>query len=130
MSDDISLLFDKAEESLSAARLLHEKGFFSFSASRAYYAMFYAAEALLASLGLSYSSHGAVIGGFGREFSKTERMDRKYHRWMIDAQDTRNMGDYGVGYQIREQDAMEMIERATEFVESAFEFYQKGDPNR
>lgn len=126
MSDDIPLLFDKARESLDAARLLHDKGFFSFSVSRAYYAMFYAAEALLASLGLFYSSHGGVIGGFGREFSKTELIERKYHRWLIDAQDMRSMGDYGVGCDIRKEDSFEMIARSTEFVETAIKFYEKG----
>ncbi len=80
MNRDISLLFTKAKESLDAALLLHDKKYFSFSASRAYYAMFYAAEALLAGIGLSFSSHGAVIGVFGREFAKTGKIDPKFHR--------------------------------------------------
>jgi uncharacterized protein (UPF0332 family) len=126
--DDISLLFEKAEQSIDAARLLHSQKFFPFSVSRAYYAMFYAAEALLTSLGLSYSSHGAVIGGFGREFAKTELLKRKYHRWLIDAHDMRSMGDYGVGDDISGDDSAEMISRAAEFVEIAIEFYSnRGD---
>jgi hypothetical protein len=39
-----------------------------FAASRAYSSLFYTAEALLLSRGLSYSSHPAVIASFGKEF--------------------------------------------------------------
>jgi uncharacterized protein (UPF0332 family) len=60
----------------------------------------YAASGLLANLNLSYSSHSAVISAFGREFAKSGKLDSKYHRWLIDAQDLRNIGDYGVGSQV------------------------------
>ncbi len=42
-------LLDKALRSLQAARGLNATGFAEFAASRAYYAMFYVAEAFLAS---------------------------------------------------------------------------------
>lgn len=125
MTADIKLLLDKARESITAAELLHEKHYFSFAASRAYYAMFYAAEALLASLSLSYSSHGAVIGGFGREFAKTGILDKKFHRWLIDAQDMRNMGDYGVGYSIAMEQSAEVIAWGHEFLDAAIAYFDK-----
>jgi uncharacterized protein (UPF0332 family) len=65
--------------------------------------MFYVASALLANVGQSYSSHASVISGFGREFAKTEKLDPKFHRWLIDARDLRNIGDYGVGSQVPEE---------------------------
>jgi uncharacterized protein (UPF0332 family) len=40
-------LLDKADRSLQAARELNDAGFAEFAASRAYYAMFYIAEAFL-----------------------------------------------------------------------------------
>lgn len=40
-------LLDKGRENLRAAALLRREGFLDIAASRAYYAMFYAAEALL-----------------------------------------------------------------------------------
>lgn len=58
--------------------------------------MFYTAEALLAHLGQSFSSHSAVIAAFGREFAKTGCFEPKLHRWLISAQNFRNVGDYGV----------------------------------
>lgn len=44
-------LIEKAKEGLDAARSLLRDGYPDFSASRAYYAMFYVAEALLAITG-------------------------------------------------------------------------------
>ena len=70
MTSGIEALFTKARESLAAAQVLTKDGYYDFAASRAYYAMFYVASALLAVLGLSYSSHAAVISAFGREFER------------------------------------------------------------
>ena len=46
MSSEIQILLQKAKESLEAAELLERGGYTGFSASRAYYSMFYVAEAL------------------------------------------------------------------------------------
>ena len=128
MNDEILALLGKAEESFSAAELLFERGFYGFSASRAYYAMFYVTEALLVSIGQSYSSHGGVIGSFGREFAKTGKFDLKFHRWLIDAQDVRNIGDYGVGVEISSNQARELIAQVKEFIQAGRDYLQvKGE---
>jgi len=116
MNEGISALLAKAEESLSAAQILATEGHHGFAASRAYYSMLYVAEALLASLGKAYSSHGGVIGAFGREFAKSGRLNAKLHRWLIDAQDIRNVGDYGVGRDVSAEQAKEVISQAQEFI--------------
>jgi uncharacterized protein (UPF0332 family) len=46
-----------------------------------------------------------VISAFGREFSKPGLLDPKFHRWLIDAQDLRNIGDYGVGTRVPREKA-------------------------
>jgi uncharacterized protein (UPF0332 family) len=71
MNQDERYLLEKAKENIKAAELLLSQGFEEISASRAYYAMFYLAEALLHSRDLSFSSHSAVIAAFGKEFLKT-----------------------------------------------------------
>jgi len=72
-------------------------------------------------LGQSYSSHSAVISAFGREFAKTGRLDSKYHRWLIDAQDLRNIGDYGVDSQgqVPKEYAETACDWAVQFIEAA-----------
>jgi len=97
MKPEVQALIRKARDSQNAAAMLRREGYLDFAASRLYYAMFYAAEALLLERGLSYSSHSAVIAAFGREFAKTGEVDVRLHRYLIDAQDTRNASDYGVG---------------------------------
>ena len=54
-------LLTKVGESLRAARLLATNELLDFAASRAYYTMFYVAEAFLLGEGLTFSSHAAVI---------------------------------------------------------------------
>jgi uncharacterized protein (UPF0332 family) len=121
MISGIEALFTKARQSLAAAHVLIEDGYNDFAASRAYYPMFYVASALLTDLGQSYSSHSAVISAFGREFAKTGRLDSKYHRWLIDAQDLRNIGDYGVDSQgqVPKEYAETACDWAVQFIEAA-----------
>jgi uncharacterized protein (UPF0332 family) len=116
---DIRGQIDKAKESLAAADLLLSQGFIAFATSRAYYAMFYVAQALLTSRGQSYSSHAAVQAAYGREFAKSGDLDVRFHRWLLDAQDLRNVGDYGIGTSITETQACQVIAWAREFLDEA-----------
>jgi len=119
MKSDLQALVTKAKYSLGAARSLIRDGYHDFAASRAYYAMFYVAEAMLMRLGQSYNKHSAVISAFGREYAKTGLVDSKYHRWLIDAQDFRNIGDYGIETHISEDDAKSACQWASEFIKQA-----------
>jgi hypothetical protein len=42
-------------------------------------------EALLASRELTFSSHGAVHGAFGKEFVMSGELDAKFHHWLLAA---------------------------------------------
>ena len=77
--------FRKARYSLAAAELLTNEGYHDIAASRAYYAMFYVAEALLFSKGLAFSSHSAVIAAYGKEFARTGLLDPQHHQHLRDA---------------------------------------------
>ena len=71
MKSEVQELLDKAKRSLKTAESICKEGEVDFAGSRAYYAMFYVAEALLLEHGLSFSSHSAVSANFGKEFAKT-----------------------------------------------------------
>ena len=77
--------------------------------SRAYYAMFYAAEALLLSEGLSFSKHSAVIAAFGQHCAKTGRVPEKFHRYPIEGEGSRNVGDYDIGPGLSETEAQQRL---------------------
>jgi uncharacterized protein (UPF0332 family) len=112
-------LLEKATESLKAACLLRSQGYPGIAASRAYYAMFYAAQALLLERGLAFSSHSAVIAAFGKHLAKTCVVNPRLHRYLIEAQDLRNVADYGVEAVLDDTQADEALVWAGEFLEAA-----------
>jgi uncharacterized protein (UPF0332 family) len=109
-------LLEKSAQSRDAALLLLKDHYVDFAASRAYYAMFYAIEALLLSRKLSFSKHSAVISAFGKEFVKTGLMDARFHRSVMDAFDVRNAGDYGSMHEVSEEKARQIIEDADQLL--------------
>ncbi|MDT8444727.1 MAG: HEPN domain-containing protein [Desulfuromonadales bacterium] len=84
--------------------------------SRTYYAMFYCAEALLFSRELSFGKHSAVISAFGKHFVKTGVFNPKFHRYLLDAFDVRNLGDYGTMHVVSKEKAAELLTWGREFL--------------
>ena len=125
MKSETRQLLDKANRSIEAAELLAANDQPDFAASRAYYAMFYIAEALLNERDLQFSKHGNVHAAFGEHFAKTGLFDSKYHRWLIDAFGTRQIGDYGLEEVIGTEFAVQVIRQAQEFLETAQAYLEK-----
>lgn len=67
MTDEQLYLLQQSTDRLNAAKILLNSGYTKDAASRAYYSIFYVAEAFLQSEGKSFSSHSAVISVFGRD---------------------------------------------------------------
>ena len=124
MKTAVEALLAKAARSRRAAALLGEQDYLDFAASRAYYALFYVAEALLLAEDLSFSSHAALIAGFGKTFAKTQRLAPRFHRYLIDAQDIRNLSDYGVGTGVSRAQVAELLAWVDEFLAAARAFLQ------
>ena len=112
-------LFARARESLRAARIMLREDLANIAASRAYYALFYVAEALLLSRGLAFSSHSAVIVAFGKEFARSKAFDPKFHRYLIVSQNLRQTGDYGVEQNVSLSEASQVADWAEEFLSRA-----------
>jgi uncharacterized protein (UPF0332 family) len=119
MTEEQEGLIAKAKESVRAAKILCGESSFDFAISRAYYAMFYVAQAFLLSRGLSYSSHASTIGAFGQNFARTGLVPIKFHRYLIDAQDKRSKGDYDILPSFNAMDADDQILIAEQFIEFA-----------
>ncbi len=119
MTTEQAALIHKAKDSLKAAETLSDEGFYDFAISRAYYTMFYIAEALLLKEGLIFSKHSAVIAAFGERFAKTGVIDSEYHRYLIEGQESRNVGDYDTGPGLSKDDAAEQIARGKKFLDLA-----------
>jgi uncharacterized protein (UPF0332 family) len=119
MTPEQAALLSKAHDSVRGAKLLADDGLYDFAVSRAYYAMFYVAEAFLLGQGLSFSKHSAVIAAFGERFAKTGTAPIEFHRYLIEGQDKRNVGDYQIGPNLTAAQAAEQIARAEQFLELA-----------
>lgn len=111
----------KARRSIGAARRELAAGEFDFATGHAYYAMFYVAEALLTARDLTFSSHGAVHGAFGKEFAKTGELDPKFHRWLLAAFRERQEATYEheMELEITAEETTILISRAEEFLTAA-----------
>lgn len=119
MKPEIEKLLNKAERAVRSAEKILEDGDYEFSASRAYYALFYIAEALLLQKDLRFKKHTAVHATFGEQFAKTGVLDPKFHRWLLDAFDQRIVGDYDVDAVISSDDCRQIISQAKEFLATA-----------
>ena len=115
-------LLEKAGDGLRASRLPAEQKFYDIAVSRAYYSMFYVAEAFLLSEGLAFSKHSAVIAAFGQRYAKSGVVAPKFHQYLIKAHDSRNMADYDIKKRISKREATTAIAHAEEFLEVAEEF--------
>ena len=121
MTPEQRSLLNKAQKSLDASQELMEKGFYDFAISRAYYAMFYVAEALLDQEGLSFSSHAAVIGAFGKHLARAGKVPVELHRQLIDAQSQRTSADYDSFLELSQIDAETVIQQAQGFIYIGFQ---------
>jgi uncharacterized protein (UPF0332 family) len=120
-------LLEKAERAIQAADVLLAETGAEFAAGRAYYAMFYTAEALLHEQGQEYSKHGALHAAYGKEFAKSGLLDPKFHRWLIDAFDVRLQEDYDAETVVGSEQVEEMLEQARTFLAAAREFLSNED---
>jgi len=77
---EVNLYIDHADEMLRVAAHNLAQGFYSTAVNRAYYAIFYAANALLATQGLSRGKHSGVIAAFRQYFVKPGLIEVEYSR--------------------------------------------------
>jgi len=113
---EISRLIEKAERSLEAAKVLLERGDYDFAVSRAYYAMFYCAKAMLLSKGITTKKHSSTISLFCEKFVKSGDFSEELASYLIDAFRKRQIGDYDVFVMPTKNEAEDLINKADLFV--------------
>lgn len=119
MTPDQEGLLGKARRNIRSAKMLLADGDCDTAVSRAYFAMFYVAEAILLSKGLAYSKHSAVIAAFGKEFAKPGVLPAEFHAHLREAAEARNISDYQVGSLLTEEATAQHISRAEELLVAA-----------
>jgi len=114
--DEIHANLQRAETSIKAAKDMAAKGYYDIAASRAYYAAFYAASALLLKENIDTSKHSGVIAAIHRLFVKEGKLDKEQGKnlnWLFEL---RGIGDYGVSEHVSSSEAYKSIEVAEEFL--------------
>jgi uncharacterized protein (UPF0332 family) len=85
---------ERAQEELRAAAALVEAGYPTQAVSRAYYAVFHAAQTALAAVGQARSRHAGVISAFGQYVARDDGLDGAHGRTLHELFDARNRADY------------------------------------
>jgi len=84
----------RARDSSIAGRALFGQGLYADAVSRAYYAAFHAAIALLTAHGKTISSHAVVKATFHKDFVRTGVFNKESGRSFERLFDDRQLGDY------------------------------------
>jgi uncharacterized protein (UPF0332 family) len=116
---EIQSNLERAETNLQAAKKLLDEGYYDIAASRAYYAAFYVASALLLKENFDTSKHGGVIALIHQHFVKNGKLDREQGKnlnWLFEL---RSVGDYGVSVHVTSGEALRSIRVAESFLNSA-----------
>lgn len=116
--NEINSLLKRADRYLVTAEILIRENDYESSVSRSYYAMFFSAQAILLSKGLTFSSHKMTISAFGEYFVKTEIFSKEMGKDFNKAFDRRQISDYYHDFIIDKSEAEEYLITAKNFVDN------------
>lgn len=122
---EVRIYIERAHEMLDVAALSSAEGHHGSAINRAYYAIFYAANGLLATQGLARSKHSGVIAAFRQHFVKTGHIEVGYSRIYERVMDDRHVSDYDVEAFIEPERARTDMEDARRFVQRVERFLQE-----
>lgn len=109
----------RAETCLEEANALHAAGLPYGATSRAYYAVFHAARALLFSIGIDARTRKGVVSTIGEHFVRPGHLSSAMGRLVSRMQRDREDADYATGAVFTESDAAEIITDAEAFLREA-----------
>jgi uncharacterized protein (UPF0332 family) len=122
---EVRLYIRNAHEMLEVAALNLSEGFHGSAVNRAYYAIFYAASALLVTQGLARSRHSGVIAAFRERFVRTGLIEVEYSDVYGRVMENRHVSDYEIEVPVERQVAARALEDAQRFVERIEQFFRQ-----
>ena len=121
---EIKLYIERANAALQQSKDILALGYHDVAISRAYYAMFYAATALLLSQGISRSKHSGVHSAFGQHFIKPGLIEPEYGRILVNAFNVRLDSDYEIYPSADAMLAKNILHDGEQFVDRATTYLQ------
>ena len=122
---EITLYLEHADEALKVARLDMGNDFYAAAVNRAYYAIFYAANALLATQQLARSKHSGVLAAFRQYFIKSGLLPAELSDIYGQVMEDRQESDYEILTALEKKDAEMDIEQARYFVDEVKKWLRK-----
>jgi len=124
-TSDISDYLARAHPDLRAAALNLREEFYAVAISCSYYAMFYAASAALASLGVARSKHSAIIAAFGQQLVKPGHIESEWGRLLSEGFESRQENVYESLLSADHATATSLLDGAQRFVERVETFLRQ-----
>jgi uncharacterized protein (UPF0332 family) len=112
----VKTYLDAANEALAGGQFNLDGSYYAIAVNRAYYAVFYAANALLATKGLARGKHSGTISAFRQSFVKPGLIEPEYSATYGRLMDDRHVSDYDVDASVEPERAQSDIESARKFV--------------
>ena len=117
----VTYKIEKANKTLEQVKTIIPMGYCEMSATRLYYAAYYALSALLLKYGFSVQTHQGIIHVFGQNFIKTNKLDGKFGTLYGRLFSLRQTGDYGDTYDLTEEDVMPLLSPTEELIKAITE---------
>lgn len=113
---------DKALERLKVAERLFSEGYYEDAVSRAYYAMYHAAKAVLATVNVFPKTHEGVVAEFGRRFVLSGVFPKELGKSLADVKASRETYEYSVTAIVDRMEAEAILSDAKVFVNKVKEY--------
>jgi hypothetical protein len=110
---------DLGDQAMQAAQALLQLGLHNDAVSRAYFAAFHCARALLLLEGLEPKTHRGVVSLLMERYEKTGRMEAGLVSTLARLQTFRGLADYDASHRISKDRAEAEVTAAQAFVEKA-----------
>ena len=121
------ILMAKSQSTLEDAIFLYEKrGSKESAVSRAYYAMYYATEAVLLSKGIVAHSHSGQIAQFSLHCIKTSEIPIKYGKMLSKVLEKRQLCDYEIEANISDSEIEDILVGAEEYIGVLKKYLEEG----
>lgn len=120
--DEVKSLLNESLEKLKTAEILFENERYDDAISRAYYAMFYSAKALLTEKNIYPKTHKGVKNQFGLEFVKNSNFNPAIFKFFVQLQQDRQDADYEILIKFTKNQAKNALANAEIFINECKNF--------
>ena len=114
-----------AKKRLKAGKFLLEKDMIEDAANRIYYSVFYAAKAMLNSLGYDAKTHSGLISEFGLRLVKEKLVGKELGATLRRAFELRESSDYRIGSVIEKDEVENLVKSIEDFLIKAERFVKE-----